>query len=1231
MTIDELQVLITANTSALRNEITKAQSSLTGLSKTSDKTANTVSKGFNFIKASIIGAGIGVLLHQITGGLDEAISRVDTLNNYSRTMSNLGIGAEASERSINRLSDALLGLPTRLDDAVSSVQRFASANSNIEASTEMFLAMNNAILAGGASQQVQANAVEQLSQAYAKNKMEMQEWRSIMMAMPAQLKQVALAMNFSTTEQLGESLRNGETSMNDFMLTMIRLNQEGANGFQSFEQQARNATGGIGTSITNVRTAFTRGLADIMDAIGQSNIAGFFQGIASAINSVVPYITAFVKVCATAVNYISSLFGVKTKKNVDSVNQSLTNLGTSAGTTTAEGLDNATGSAKKLNKELNGLASFDEMNVLKENTGSGSTGGSSGGSTGGVDLSGIDFSDINASMEETTDKLDVLYQKMLDSLKWFTSDMDFMPMVNSLKNLGGAIEHLAINSGTLLEDFIANCLKPLSTWTINDGLPHFFNSTADAIRGVDFDTVSRSLNRLYDAIVPFGINVGEGLLWFYDNVLIPLGLWTINDVVPQFLNMLSNGITILNNTIDTVKPAFSFLWDNFLEPIASWTGGMVVNVLNDINTVLGLIAKNKVASTITAIATGFTLLKNSGNTLGTMFTSIKKKVTDFGDSLSQKTTGLGGILNSAVKSVKNFLSPTKNLITNITDASSRTKALTKEIKNNGNQMKTTTSLMDKFKSAMDKAKTSANNLKTSITNVGTKFKDMTTQLKDGINYWYQTTSGIDKLKTGLVGLGGSVISLQGVSTAIKDISTNGANLGNVSTTVVSGLGAITSAATTGASVGGVYGAVIGGIAGTLGVIATGLFNWNSQNANLTATLEASSSIYQNYKEQMDSINSSLQTSIATSQQNAEVKMTEIANAQQLATELESIVDVNGRVTAGNEERANVILTTLNEALGTQLTLEGNVIRNGTEIINSKEQFIDVINRSAEAIQKETLLQSYQAQYKSAIEAQTQAKQTYNQAMQDEIGVLEEAVQKYKDGKISAEELQKVYDDAVSKTNDATKKYQEVLNDTNGIIDGLKDVTEAFADGSYDDMKRTVDSITSTNKKSTGELETNYKNVTNNIKSMLDEANKKAKDAKKSLDDMKNQHLMPTFDLDTSPARRKFNALADDINRSSNATSGFNIKVNRIPQYAQGGIIDKPTVALVGEAGREAVMPLERNTGWIDELALKLTEKGGNGGSPIQLVVKIGEDTILDKVIDGMREKDFETNGEVFNL
>ncbi|MDT8718981.1 hypothetical protein IAI10_20210 [Clostridium sp. 19966] len=48
-------------------------------------------------------------------------------------------------------------------------------------------------------------------------------------------------------------------------------------------------------------------------------------------------------------------------------------------------------------------------------------------------------------------------------------------------------------------------------------------------------------------------------------------------------------------------------------------------------------------------------------------------------------------------------------------------------------------------------------------------------------------------------------------------------------------------------------------------------------------------------------------------------------------------------------------------------------------------------------------------------------------------------------------------------------------------------------------------------------------------------------------------------------------------------------------YAKGGIFNKPSVIGVGEAGREAVMPLENNTGWIDELAGKLSNKIGIGG------------------------------------
>ena len=51
-----------------------------------------------------------------------------------------------------------------------------------------------------------------------------------------------------------------------------------------------------------------------------------------------------------------------------------------------------------------------------------------------------------------------------------------------------------------------------------------------------------------------------------------------------------------------------------------------------------------------------------------------------------------------------------------------------------------------------------------------------------------------------------------------------------------------------------------------------------------------------------------------------------------------------------------------------------------------------------------------------------------------------------------------------------------------------------------------------------------------------------------------------------------------------------ISVPQIPQLAKGGIVDEATLALIGERGKEAVVPLENNTEWIDKLVDKLMSK-----------------------------------------
>lgn len=53
-----------------------------------------------------------------------------------------------------------------------------------------------------------------------------------------------------------------------------------------------------------------------------------------------------------------------------------------------------------------------------------------------------------------------------------------------------------------------------------------------------------------------------------------------------------------------------------------------------------------------------------------------------------------------------------------------------------------------------------------------------------------------------------------------------------------------------------------------------------------------------------------------------------------------------------------------------------------------------------------------------------------------------------------------------------------------------------------------------------------------------------------------------------------------------------ISVPEIPLLAKGGVVNGATQAIIGEAGKEAVLPLERNTEWMDMLAERLAAKGG---------------------------------------
>lgn len=82
-------------------------------------------------------------------------------------------------------------------------------------------------------------------------------------------------------------------------------------------------------------------------------------------------------------------------------------------------------------------------------------------------------------------------------------------------------------------------------------------------------------------------------------------------------------------------------------------------------------------------------------------------------------------------------------------------------------------------------------------------------------------------------------------------------------------------------------------------------------------------------------------------------------------------------------------------------------------------------------------------------------------------------------------------------------------------------------------------------------------------------------------------------------------------------------VPQLPYLARGGIVNNPgrgVPAIIGEAGAEAVLPLENNTEWMDILADKI------GGGTVTIPITLDGKRIATYIVDIQKKKAFAKNG-----
>lgn len=284
-TIGTISLIATINTS----QYTKGVETINKANDSFEKSTNDTEKKTDKSWAKM-GVAIGAVaaiaqtvltkaFSAVSSSVSDAVKRVDTLNAFPMVMKNVGIGTDDARKAIEKLTKGITGLPTALDSAAASVQTLTMKTGDVDKATDIFLALNNALLAGGASMDRQGQAAVQFAQGFARGKPDLVEWRALMETMPAQMQQLAKSFGKVDALSLYEDIRDGNVTMEDFSKKLVQLNSKGVGGLPSFTEQAKNATGGIQTGFANMNTAIVRGIGAVIQAIGSENISNAIAAI----------------------------------------------------------------------------------------------------------------------------------------------------------------------------------------------------------------------------------------------------------------------------------------------------------------------------------------------------------------------------------------------------------------------------------------------------------------------------------------------------------------------------------------------------------------------------------------------------------------------------------------------------------------------------------------------------------------------------------------------------------------------------------------------------------------------------------------------------------------------------------------------------------------------------------------------------------------------------------------
>lgn len=218
-------------------------------------------------------------------------------------------------------------------------------------------------------------------------------------------------------------------------------------------------------------------------------------------------------------------------------------------------------------------------------------------------------------------------------------------------------------------------------------LSGFFRDASESIKdwsaNLDFSPLLESFDNVLVSANPVVRAIGNLLLWFLNNVLLPITKWGLEQALPGVFEFIAAALDTLRAVIEALEPVGEWLWNSFLQPIGEWTGEIIINALKLLTDALkkfsDWISENKeLVRIITYAILGFfaawTIIKLVSD-IGKLFVALKVFISVMGkvlDSITPVKLALWSIITLAAILYDSWdkMTPTERMISFLLAAAS---------------------------------------------------------------------------------------------------------------------------------------------------------------------------------------------------------------------------------------------------------------------------------------------------------------------------------------------------------------------------------------------------------------------------------------------------------------------------------------------------------------------------------------------------------------------------------